>query len=54
MGNIHPKVTAAVLGSAAATLIIAGFAVAGVHLSVEVQGALTTVAAFVAGYLTSS
>lgn len=52
--NIHPKVTAAVLGSAIATILIYGFNLAGVTLDVGMQGSLTTIAVFAAGYLTSS
>lgn len=54
LGQIHPKVTAATLGAAFATLVLAGFQLAGVHLSIEVQGAVTTLSVFAAGYLTSS
>jgi hypothetical protein len=52
--NVNPKVTAAVLAAAVTTLIAWLLALAGIQLPNEVQGAITTILVFVAGYLTSA
>jgi uncharacterized membrane protein YjjP (DUF1212 family) len=52
--NVNPKVTAAVLAAAVTTLIAWLLATAGVELPNQVQGAITTILVFVAGYLTSA
>lgn len=54
MQSIHPKVTAATLGSAVVTIVIVGFSLAGVHLSPAAEGTLTSLAALVAGFLVSA
>lgn len=46
-----PKVTAAAVGGALATLIVAGLGAAGVHVEPTVAGAMATVLGFAAGYL---
>ena len=50
--NINPKVTAAVLAAAVTTVIAWLLTLAGLVLPNEVQGAITTILVFVAGYLT--
>jgi len=52
--NINPKVTAAVLAAAVTTVIAWLLTLAGLVLPNEVQGAITTILVFVAGYLTSA
>lgn len=52
--NINPKVTAAVLAAAVTTLIAYLLTLAGIQLPNEVQGAITTILVFTAGYLTSA
>jgi uncharacterized membrane protein YjjP (DUF1212 family) len=52
--NINPKVTAAVLAAAVTTIIAFLLSLAGVTLPNEVQGAITSVLVFVAGYMTPS
>jgi len=52
--NINPKVTAAVLAAAVTTVIAWLLTAAGITLPNEVQGAITTILVFVAGYLTSA
>ncbi len=52
--NINPKVTAAALAAAVTTVIAWLLTLAGIQLSNEVQGAITSILAFVAGYLTSA
>jgi len=52
--NINPKVTAAVLAAAVTTIIAWLLTLAGIQLPNEVQGAITTVLVFTAGYLTSA
>lgn len=52
--NINPKVTAAVLAAAVTTIIAWLLSAAGISLPNEVQGAITTILVFVAGYLTSA
>lgn len=52
--NINPKVTAAVLAAAVTTIIAWLLSTAGIELPNEVQGAITTILVFVAGYLTSA
>jgi len=51
---VNPKVTAAVLAAAVTTLIAWLLTLAGLVLPNEVQGAITTILVFVAGYLTSA
>ena len=52
--HVNPKVTAAVLAAAVTTLIAWLLTLAGLILPNEVQGAITTILVFVAGYLTSA
>lgn len=52
--NVNPKVTAAVLAAAVTTLIAWLLSTAGIELPNQVQGAITTILVFVAGYLTSA
>jgi hypothetical protein len=52
--SVNPKVTAAVLAAAVTTLIAWLLTLAGIALPNEVQGAITTILVFTAGYLTSS
>jgi hypothetical protein len=52
--NVNPKVTAAVLAAAVTTIIAWLLKTAGIELPNEVQGAITTLLVFVAGYLTSA
>ena len=54
MTAINPKVTAAVLAAAVTTIIAWLLKTAGIELPNEVQGAITTILVFVAGYLTSA
>ena len=51
MGNISPKVTAATIAAALVTIIVWVASAAGVTVPLEVQGAVTTILVFVAGYL---
>jgi len=50
--NINPKVTAAVLAAAVTTVIAWLLTQAGITLPNEVQGAITSILVFVAGYMT--
>ena len=52
--HVNPKVTAAVLAAAVTTLIAWLLSLAGIVLPNEVQGAITTILVFTAGYLTSA
>jgi hypothetical protein len=52
--SVNPKVTAAVLAAAVTTLIAWLLTLAGIALPNEVQGAITTILVFTAGYLTSA
>lgn len=52
--NVNPKVTAAVLAAAVTTLIAWLLTLAGIELPNQVQGAITTILVFVAGYMTSA
>ena len=52
--HVNPKVTAAVLAAAVTTIIAWLLKTAGLELPNEVQGAITTILVFVAGYLTSA
>lgn len=52
--HVNPKVTAAVLAAAVTTLIAWLLTLAGIILPNEVQGAITTILVFVAGYMTSA
>lgn len=52
--HVNPKVTAAVLAAAVTTLIAWLLTLAGITLPNEVQGAITTILVFVAGYMTSA
>ena len=49
--SISPKVVAGTLAAALVTIIVWIAAAAGVELPVEVQGAITTILVFVAGYV---
>jgi hypothetical protein len=49
--RIHPKVAAAGLAGAAATVLIWIGELAGVEVTPEVAAAITTIVAFAAGYL---
>ena len=51
MSSISPKVVAGTLAAALVTIIVWIAAAAGVSVPVEVQGAVTTILVFVAGYL---
>ena len=50
--NINPKVTAAVLAAAVTTIIAWLLTLAGITLPNEVQGAITSILVFAAGYMT--
>ncbi len=50
--TINPKVTAAVLAAAVTTIIAWLLTLAGLVLPNEVQGAITSILVFVAGYMT--
>lgn len=50
--TINPKVTAAVLAAAVTTVIAWLVTYAGIELPNEVQGAITSILVFVAGYMT--
>jgi hypothetical protein len=50
--NINPKVTAAVLAAAVTTVIAWLLTLAGIQLPNEVQGAITSILVFTAGYMT--
>jgi len=50
--NVNPKVTAAVLAAAVTTILAWLLTLAGVELPNQVQGAITSVLVFVAGYMT--
>ena len=52
--HINPKVTAAALAAAVTTVIAWLLETAGLVLPNQVQGAITTILVFVAGYLTSA
>ena len=54
MSHVNPKVTAAVLAAAVTTIIAWLLKTAGLELPNEVQGAITTILVFVAGYLTNA
>ena len=49
--SISPKVTAATIAAALVTIIVWVASAAGVNVPLEVQGAVTTILVFVAGYL---
>lgn len=49
--SISPKVIAGTLAAAIVTIIVWIAAAAGINVPVEVQGAITTILVFVAGYL---
>mgnify|MGYP003334735097 FL=1 len=51
MSNVSPKVMAATLAAALVTIIVWIAAAAGVTVPSEVQGAITTILVFAAGYL---
>ena len=51
MNNVSSKVWAATIAAAVSTIIVAGLRGMGVDVSVEVQGAVTTILVFAAGYL---
>ena len=50
--NVNPKVTAALVAAAVTTILAWLLTLLGVELPNEVQGAVTSVLVFVAGYLT--
>jgi len=50
--NINPKVTAATVAGAATTIIVWLLTFAGIDMPVVVQGAITSILVFTAGYLT--
>ena len=50
--NVNPKVTAAVLAAAVTTIIAWLLTLAGLELPNQVQGAITSILVFVAGYMT--
>ena len=50
--NVNPKVTAAVLAAAVTTVIAWLLTLASIQLPNEVQGAITSILVFTAGYLT--
>ena len=50
--NVNPKVTAAVLAAAVTTILAWLLTLLGVELPNQVQGAVTSVLVFVAGYMT--
>jgi hypothetical protein len=50
--TVNPKVTAAVLAAAVTTITAWLLTLAGIQLPNEVQGAITSVLVFTAGYLT--
>lgn len=52
--NINPKVTAAVVAAAVTTIIAWLLTLAGIELPNQVQGAITSILVFTAGYLTPS
>jgi hypothetical protein len=51
MSSVSPKVIAGTLAAAIVTIIVWIATAAGVSVPVEVQGAVTTILVFVAGYL---
>jgi len=51
VSNVSPKVIAGTLAAAIVTIIVWAASAAGVNVPVEVQGAVTTILVFVAGYL---
>jgi Flp pilus assembly protein protease CpaA len=51
MGTISNKVTAATLASAIVAILVWIASATGVDVPLEVQGAVTTILVFVAGYL---
>lgn len=51
MSNISPKVLAGTLAAAIVTIIVWAASAAGVTIPTEVQGAITTILVFAAGYL---
>lgn len=52
--NVNPKVTAAVVAAAVTTVIAWLLTLAGVEVPNQVQGAITSILVFVAGYMTPS
>lgn len=53
MRSVSPKVTAAAVASAIVTCLVWVASAAGIDVPLEVQGAVTTILVFVAGYLVS-
>lgn len=51
MHNVSPKVLASTLAAALVTILVWAASAAGVDVPTEVQGAITTILVFVAGYL---
>lgn len=51
MRSVSPKVTAAAVAAAIVTCLVWVASAAGVDVPLEVQGAVTTILVFVAGYL---
>jgi hypothetical protein len=52
--NINPKVTAATVAGALTTIIVWLLTFAGIDMPVVVQGAITSILVFAAGYATPS
>jgi len=53
MRSVSPKVTAAAVAAAIVTCLVWVASAAGIDVPLEVQGAVTTILVFVAGYLVS-
>lgn len=53
MRSVSPKVTAAAVAAAIVTCLVWVASAAGIGVPLEVQGAVTTILVFVAGYLVS-
>lgn len=51
MHNVSPKVLAGTLAAAIVTIIVWAAGAAGIEVPTEVQGAITTILVFVAGWL---
>jgi ABC-type enterobactin transport system permease subunit len=51
MSSVSPKVIAGTLAAAIVTIIVWAASAAGISVPVEVQGAVTTILVFAAGYL---
>lgn len=53
MRSVSPKVTAAAVAAAIVTCLVWVASAAGIDVPLEVQGAVTTILVFVAGYFVS-